>query len=84
MPRGDSYLLQGQQGGIVVTGTPVDAIEGPFRVILAIEDSEIDAANGEFSPVGVLDGKILKAGMALQLKVDSFVLNGGTVIAYYA
>ena len=84
MPRGDSYFLHGQQGGIVVTGTPVDAIEGPFRVILAIEDSEIDGVGGDFDPLQSLDGKVLKAGQSLQLLVDSFYLNSGTVIAYYA
>ena len=85
MPRGDSYFLQGQQGGIVVTGPSFGAIEGPFRVILAIEDSELDDVNGDFSwSNNNLDGKVLKAGTSLQLKTDSFYLNSGTVIAYYA
>ena len=83
MPRGDSYLLQGQQGGVVVNASS-GLVTGPFRVILAIEDSELDTAQGEFSPVGVLDGKIIKAGSSLQLKLDSFTLFSGTVIAYYA
>ena len=85
MPRGDSYFLQGQQGGVVVTGSPAQAIEGPFRVILAIEDSEVDIVIGDFGPdSGIFDGKGIKAGTSLQLRIDSFFLVGGTVIAYYA
>ena len=85
MPRGDSYFLQGQQGGVVVTGLTPSAIEGPFRVILAIEDSEVDIVIGDFGPdSGIFDGKGIKAGTSLQLRIDSFFLVGGTVIAYYA
>ena len=83
MPRGDSYFLQGQQGGIVVNSPGI--VSGPFRVILAIEDSELDDVNGDFSwSNNNLDGKVLKSGASLQLKIDSFYLNSGTVIAYYA
>lgn len=83
MPRGDSYFLQGQQGGIVVDFPGI--VVGPFRVILAIEDSEIDEVYGDFSwSNNNLDRKVLKAGTSLQLKIDSFYLISGTVILYYA
>jgi hypothetical protein len=45
MPRGDSYQLQGQQGGIVLTGA--DNATGTFRWIQAIEDSVILSDSGE-------------------------------------
>lgn len=58
---------------------------GPFRVILAIEDSEFGDVIGDFSwSNNNLVGKGLKAGTSLQLKIDSFFLDSGTVIAYYA
>lgn len=82
MPRGDSYFLQGQQGGIVVNSP--GNVSGPFRVILAIEDSEIFYVVGDFYWSNNLVVKVLKAGTSLQLKIDSFVLDSGTVIAYYA
>lgn len=84
MPRGDSYLLQLQQGGIVLTGQSSEAVVGPFRAIVAIEDSELDAVLGNFEPGLAFDGKTLQAGQSLLMRISSFFLNGGTVIAYYA
>ena len=90
MPRGKSYFLQGQQGGVVLNdlSSPPVAPYG-FRGVLAIEDSEFSLSNkdGTASP---LDGYslyahtvTLKKGKALQCKFDGIGVTSGTVIAYY-
>jgi hypothetical protein len=64
MPRGDSYQLQGQQGGIVLTGA--DSATGTFRWIQAVEDSVILSDTGEtagnLADIINLDEKTLPAG----------------------
>ena len=78
MPRGDSYFLQGQQGGVVVNYAGI--IEGPFRVVLVIEDADIEIYEDDTQ----LFSSVMKAGASVQLPISRFVLNSGTVIAYYA
>ena len=92
MPRGDSYQLQGQQGGIVlrpasVGGAPISSV-GKFRWIQALEDSVIDASTGETSSNLVnnafLDGVTLPAGVGIGGEFTKIQVSTGTVIAYYA
>jgi hypothetical protein len=85
MPRGDSYQLQGQQGGIVLTGA--DSATGTFRWIQAVEDSVILSDTGEtagnLADIINLDGKTLLAGLALGGVFTKVQISSGTVIAYY-
>jgi len=85
MPRGDSYQLQGQQGGIVLTGA--DSATGTFRWIQAIADSVILSDTGEtagnLADIANLDGKTLTAGAGIGGVFTKVQISSGTVIAYY-
>jgi hypothetical protein len=85
MPRGDSYQLQGQQGGIVLTGA--DSAVGSFRWIQAIEDSVLLTDTGEtagnLADIINLDGKTLAGGTGLGGKFSKVEISSGTVVAYY-
>lgn len=84
--RGDSYQLQGQQGGIVLTDA--DSATGSFRWIQAIEDSVLLTDTGEtagnLADIINLDGKILPAGAGLGGIFTKVEISSGTVVAYYA
>jgi hypothetical protein len=86
MPRGDSYQLQGQMGGIVLTGA--DSATGSFRWIQAIEDSVLLTDTGEtagnLADIINLDGKTLPAGAGLGGIFTKVQISSGTVVAYYA
>lgn len=86
MARGDSYQLQGQQGGIVLTGA--DSATGSFRWIQAIEDSVLLTDTGEtagnLADIINLDGKTLPAGLGIGGVFSKVQISSGTVIAYYA
>lgn len=86
MARGDSYQLQGNQGGIVLTGA--DSATGSFRWIQAIEDSVLLTDTGEtagnLADIINLDGKILPAGAGLGGIFTKVQISSGTVVAYYA
>ena len=86
MARGDSYQLQGQQGGIVLTGA--DSATGSFRWIQAIEDSVLLTDTGEtagnLADIINLDGKTLPAGLGIGGSFSKVEISSGTVIAYYA
>ena len=86
MPRGDSYQLQGNQGGIVLTGA--DSATGSFRWIQAIEDSVLLTDTGEtagnLADIINLDGKTLPAGAGLGGIFTKVQISSGTVVAYYA
>jgi hypothetical protein len=86
MARGDSYQLQGQQGGIVLTGA--DSATGTFRWIQAIEDSVLLSDTGEtagnLNDIGNLDNKTLPAGIGIGGIFTKVEIGSGTVIAYYA
>jgi len=85
MPRGDSYQLQGQQGGIVLTGA--DSAVGTFRWVQAIEDSVLLCDTGEtagnLTDIINLDGKTLLAGVGIGGVFSKVQISSGTVIAYY-
>jgi hypothetical protein len=86
MARGDSYQLQGQQGGIVLSGA--DSATGRFRWIQAIEDSVLLTDTGEtagnLADIINLDGKTLPAGSGLGGEFTKVEISSGLVIAYYA
>jgi len=86
MPRGDSYQLQGQQGGIVLSGA--DSATGKFRWIQAIEDSVLLTDTGETAGNLVdiinLDGKTLPSGVGIGGEFTKVEISSGLVIAYYA
>ena len=85
MPRGDSYQLQGQQGGIVLDGA--DSAVGRFRWIQAIGDSVLLCDTGEtagnLTDIINLDGKTLPAGVGIGGVFTKVEISSGTVIAYY-
>ena len=85
MPRGDSYQLQGQQGGIVLTGA--DSATGTFRWIQAVEDSVILSDTGEtagnLADIANLDEKTLPAGAGIGGVFTKVQISSGTVIAYH-
>lgn len=82
MPRGESYLLQGQQGGDVFDVSNGGGVDGNWRVILAVEDSVLDVSFVNIDdPVGVTFN--LRAGTALYGRVTYIGLTSGTVIAYF-
>jgi hypothetical protein len=85
MGRGDSYQLQGQQGGIVLTSA--DSATGTFRWIQAIEDSVLLTDTGEtagnLTDIILLDGKTLPAGVGIGGVFSKVQIASGTVIAYY-
>jgi len=86
MARGDSYQLQGQQGGIVLSGA--DSATGRFRWIQAIEDSVLLTDTGEtagnLTDIINLDGKTLPAGVGIGGGFTKVQISSGLVIAYYA
>jgi len=83
MPRGDSYQLQGQQGGVVLAGT---STQGQFRWIQVINDAVFDdlvstnIENAQSDLVGIT----IPAGVGIGGSFTNISLSAGVVIAYYA
>jgi hypothetical protein len=85
MARGDSYQLQGQQGGVYLSGT--DESTKKFRVIHALTATVIDGfvstnivdTNGD--PITTLT---LAANTIVGGQFDGVSLASGSVICYYA
>jgi len=85
MARGDSYQLQGQQGGVYLTGTEQSLKK--FRVIHALTTTVIDGigntnivdTNG--LPITTLT---LAANTVVGGQFDGVSLSSGSVICYYA
>jgi hypothetical protein len=84
MARGDSYQLQGQQGGVVLSGA--DSATGSFRWIQAIEDTVLLCDTGEtagnLSGISYLDNKTLAAGTGLGGKFTKVEIGSGTAVVY--
>lgn len=78
--------MQGQMGGIVLTGA--DSATGRFRWIQAVADSVLLTDTGEtagnLADIINLDGKTLPAGSGLGGEFTKVEISSGTVIAYYA
>ena len=83
MARGDSYQLQGQQGGTVFNGT--QTATGPFRWVQVVNDTIFSAFTSNLT-----DGatKLITithpAGTGIGGSIASFTLTSGVVIAYTA
>lgn len=80
--RGDSYQLQGQQGGKVVTSAD-GAVTGPFREIRVVNAAVMSAFAGNLTGG---DSKLititLPAGLVLGGRITGFTLSSGVVVAY--
>jgi hypothetical protein len=86
MARGDSYQLQGQQGGVYLSGT--ESSLKKFRVIHALTDTVINGFNGT-NIVDTISGLpinslTLKANTIVGGQFDGVSLASGSVICYYA
>jgi hypothetical protein len=83
MARGDSYQLQGQQGGVVINAG--GGANGPFRWIQVINDTVLDSiGDNDFPDAGLLMGPTLPAGVGIGGRFGSIDVLTGLVIAYYA
>lgn len=83
MARGDSYQLQGQQGGIVIAAG--ENANGNFRWIQMITDTVLDALTAPNllnADPSLLDITI-PAGIGIGGKITSITVLTGIVIAYY-
>jgi hypothetical protein len=83
MARGDSYQLQGQQGGIVLTTGDIAGTGnalGPFRWIQVVTDTVFGIIDS-FDP---LEGITIPAGTGIGGRINTIEITSGTVIAYYA
>jgi hypothetical protein len=85
MARGDSYQLQGQQGGVYLSGTGNSTAK--FRVIHALTATVIDGFNGTNivddagNPITTLT---LAANTVVGGQFNGVSLASGSVICYYA
>jgi hypothetical protein len=88
MARGDSYQLQGQQGGVYLTGSGATGTAlGKFRVIHALSTTVINS----FTETNIIDSNgaavtnfTLAAGTQLGGQFKDVALTSGTCICYYA
>jgi len=73
--------LQGQQGGNVFNPSSGGGVEGSWRAILAIEDSQMGLGfnNIDNPNVGTFD---LKAGQVFMGAIHYISLSSGVVVAY--
>jgi hypothetical protein len=85
MARGDSYQLQGQQGGVYLSGTQFSLKK--FRVIHALTATVIDGfvstniVDSTGNPITTLT---LAANTVVGGQFDGVSLASGSVICYYA
>jgi hypothetical protein len=83
MARGDSYQLQGQQGGIVVTSG--GSASGPFRWVQVITDVTLTVITSQnLQNVESLETITIPAGIGIGGDITTIGIGQGTVIAYYA
>ena len=89
MARGDSYQLQGQQGGVVIEAGEA-VYQGNFRWIQVVNDTVLNVLgspniNGVSSqgPAN-LTGITLPAGLGIGGQFTNIGVTSGVVIAYYA
>ena len=84
MARGDSYQLQGQQGGKVFTAAN-GAVTGSFRWLQVVNDATFSAfaSNLEDSNAKLITISH-NAGTGIGGLVTGFTVASGVVIGYYA
>jgi len=79
--RGDSYQLQGQQGGIVLTAG--QSAPGPFRWILVVNDAILAGFGGNLrQDSGMQSSVTLPAGFGFGGVIIDLEITSGIVIAY--
>ena len=85
MARGDSYQLQGQQGGVYLSAGQISTAK--FRVIHALTATVIDG----FTSTNIVDstnnpitGLTLGANAVVGGQFDGVSVSTGTCICYYA
>ena len=85
MSRGDSYQLQGQAGGDVLTSTQ-GSTTGTWRVIQIVNDAVftdlVTDASGNLANIAELEGPSHLAGTTLFGKFTTIHVASGVVIAY--
>ena len=82
MARGDSYQLQGQQGGVVITNT--DPAAGNFRWIQVITDTVFGVLTSQnLLYTSELVGPTIPAGIGIGGRFTNIQVSSGLVIAYY-
>jgi hypothetical protein len=82
MARGDSYQLQGQQGGIVLNSS--DAVSGNFRWIQVITDTVLaDLLSPNLVNSTDLTSITIPAGIGIGGNFTNIEVVSGTIIAYY-
>ncbi len=82
MPRGDSYQLQGQQGGEVLSASTSSI--GPFRWLQVISDVVLDdltATNLAGSEIELI-GITIPAGIGIGGNFTNVAVASGVLIAY--
>jgi hypothetical protein len=86
MARGDSYQLQGQQGGVYLSGAQNSTAK--FRVIHALTTTVIDGFNGvnivDNNNSAITGGLTLPANTVVGGQFDGVSISSGTCICYYA
>jgi hypothetical protein len=85
MARGDSYQLQGQQGGVYLSAGQNSTAK--FRVIHALTTTVIDGFNGcniVDSNGTAITGLTLAANTVVGGQFDGVSISSGTCICYYA
>jgi hypothetical protein len=82
MPRGDSYQLQGQQGGHVLNAGE-GAVTGNFRWIQMVEDTVFTTITGSnLTNTADLAGITHLAGTGIGGTFTAITVASGTCIAY--
>ena len=84
MARGDSYQLQGQQGGVYLSGA--QTATGSFRNIAALTATTITGMTSNFvsdvnAPITAL---VIPAGTSVGGQFKDVTISSGTAIFYYA
>jgi len=84
MARGDSYQLQGQQGGVYLSGA--QTATGSFRNIVALTTTTITVMTSNFvSNTGAaITALVIPAGTAVGGQFKNVEISSGTAICYYA
>lgn len=83
MPRGDSYQLQGQQGGEVLT-TGALTTGSSYRWVQVIQDTVLSDLEGNLDNISDLTGVTIPAGIGIGGNITAVGVTSGLVIAYYA
>ena len=84
MARGDSYQLQGQQGGVYLSGA--QTATGSFRNIVALTQTTISAMTSNFvnDSGGAVTALVIPAGTSVGGQFKNITISSGTAIFYYA